>query len=169
MVASITISPAAAAEKCGASISTITTGSIPWGSYTPLPTDNISGTFTQYKYTPWASGRWQFAGFRVVVETTSADGSQTQTRTSEYDTTSETETPVDSGGGVPIASPFLEWQYHWGLLDEHGEEYAYVEEDRRVVSITAKFVRTPLPFGPILCKAADGVMICNSSGSLLYN
>lgn len=151
-----TIYPADAADSCSAVLESthVVNAADVLTEY-----DNVTGTFTIPRLVASSGIAWRFSHWLV-----NAHNYEKETFPSDPSTETEwDETFEIPGNPSEDDSAYGEFNYTITFSTERT-----TTQRRTFTAIAAVFFSSPLPSGPILCNT-DGVMICNHSGSLLYN
>ena len=150
-----TVSPESAAASCSASLRSI---HVVNAADVLTEYDNVTGTFTIPRLVATPGAAWRFSHWLVSAHVYMHE---TFPQDPDFDTEFDESFEITSNPSEDIAA-HGEHDYTITL----GADRTYTAR-RTFTAIAAVFVAS-LPHGPILCNRS-GVLVCNSSGSLLWH
>ena len=157
-----TISPAAAAASCSASLESthVVNAADDLTEY-----DNVTGTFTIPRLVATAGAAWSFnhwlVNAHIYYHEVFSDGTVTE---NEWDDSfSIYSNPSEDAWQYGEYDYTINFGAQGGSPDDH-----VVTQRQTFTGIAAVFFSSPIPSGPILCNRS-GVLVCNRSGELLWH
>ena len=156
-----TISPAAAAGSCSASLESTR---VVDAADVLTPYDNVTGTFTIPRLVATAGSAWRFSWWLVTAHYYTHEV-QSDGTVVEYESDETFEIYSNPSEDVWY---YGESDYTINFGPQGGLGDHIVTHRCTFTAIAAVFGAAPLPHGPILCNRS-GVLVCNRSGNLLWH